>query len=109
MTASKPAAERSAAGDAAHAARGGFTQLLGAIAQMLMPVYHVTAARLFGQATFGIYQTSLVVFELCTRLGWMGGDKAMHRFIAAHVAAGEDELAQGAFGGALRLTAGVSA
>ncbi|MDB4980684.1 MAG: polysaccharide biosynthesis protein [Myxococcales bacterium] len=107
-TASKPAAATSPARDAAHAARGGLMQLLGAIAQMLMPVYQVTAARLFGQATFGIYQTSLVAFDLCVRLGWMGGDRAMHRFIASHVAAGEDELAQRAFGGQLRLTAGVS-
>jgi O-antigen/teichoic acid export membrane protein len=100
---------RTGGADAAHAARGGVTQLIGVIAQMLMPVYHVTVARLFGQATFGAYQTTLVVIELCTRLGWMGGDKAMHRFIAAHRAAGEDELARRAFGGALRLTAGVSA
>jgi O-antigen/teichoic acid export membrane protein len=95
--------------DAAHAARGGLLQLVGAIAQGLMPIYHVTVARLFGQATFGLYQTSLVVVELCTRLGWMGGDRAMHRFIAGHRAAGEDEMAQRAFGGALRLTASVSA
>src|SRR4051794_24714914 len=98
-----------AAADAAHAARGGLLQLLGAIAQGLMPIYHVLVARLFGQATFGLYQTSLVIVELCTRLGWMGGDRAMHRFIAGHRAAGEDEMAQRAFGGALRLTGSVSA
>jgi O-antigen/teichoic acid export membrane protein len=96
------------AADATHAARGGLTQLLGVIAQMLMPVYQVTVARLFGQATFGLYQTSLVILDLCTRIGWMGGDRAMHRFIAAHAAAGEDELAQQAFGGIVRLSAGVS-
>jgi O-antigen/teichoic acid export membrane protein len=84
-------------------------QLLGTIAQMLMPVYQIMAARLFGQATFGSYQRSLAVFDLCVRLGWMGGDRGMHRFIAAHTAAGEDELAQRAFGGQLRLTVGVSA
>ncbi|HVZ74304.1 MAG TPA: oligosaccharide flippase family protein [Polyangia bacterium] len=97
------------AADVAHATKGGFTQLLGAIAQMLMPVYHVTVARLFGQATFGLYQYGLGVTDLAARLGWMGGDKAMHRFIAAHRADGEDELARRAFGGALRLTASVSA
>jgi O-antigen/teichoic acid export membrane protein len=104
---SDPQAKKAA--DVAHAAKGGATQLLGAIAQMLMPVYQVVVARLFGQATYGLYQYALGVTDLATRLGWMGGDKAMHRFIAAHGAAGEDELARRAFGGALRLTASVSA
>jgi O-antigen/teichoic acid export membrane protein len=107
-TASKPAVASSPAGDVAHATRGGFMQLLGTIAQLLMPVYQITAARLFGQATFGVYQTSLGVFDLSVRLGWMGGDRGMHRFIAAHTAAGEDALAQQAFGTQLRLTVGVS-
>src|SRR6185503_2411766 len=90
--------------DAAHAARGGLMQLMTALAQLLMPVYQVVVARLFGQAVFGLYGSSLVVLDLCTRLGWMGGDRAMHKFIAAHRAAGEEEMAQRAFGGALRTT-----
>jgi O-antigen/teichoic acid export membrane protein len=104
----KATAAGAPAADAAHAARSGIAQLVGALAQLAMPVYHVLVARLFGQAVFGLYQTSLAVMDLCTRLGWMGGDRAMHRFIAAHRAAGEDEMAQRAFGGALRLTATVS-
>jgi O-antigen/teichoic acid export membrane protein len=102
-------AKTGAQADAAHAARGGLMQLAGALVQLLMPVYHVTVARLFGQAVFGLYQTCLAVLDLCTRIGWMGGDRAMHRFIAAHRAAGEDDLARRAFGGAMRLTTSVSA
>jgi O-antigen/teichoic acid export membrane protein len=100
---------KSAAADASHAARGGAVQLFGVIVQLLMPVYHVLAARLFGQVAFGTYQAGLVVLEFCNRFGWAGGDKAMHRFIAAHRAAGEEELAQRALGSALRLSAAVSA
>jgi len=100
---------KSAAADAAHAARGGAVQLFGVIVQLLMPVYHVLAARLFGQAAFGTYQAALVVLEFCNRFGWAGGDKAMHRFIAGHRAAGENELAKRAMGSILRLSAGVSA
>jgi stage V sporulation protein B len=100
---------KSASADAAHAARGGAVQLFGVIVQLLMPVYHVLAARLFGQAAFGTYQAALVVLEFCNRFGWAGGDKAMHRFIAGHRAAGEDELARQAMGSILRLSAAVSA
>ena len=100
---------KAASADAAHAARGGAVQLFGVIVQLLMPAYHVLAARLFGQAAFGTYQAALVVLEFCNRFGWAGGDKAMHRFIAGHRAAGEDDLARRAMGSILRLSAAVSA
>lgn len=100
--------ESSSAADAKHAARGGAIQVFGVIVQLLLPVYHVLAARLFGQVAFGTFQAGLVVLEFCNRFGWAGGDKSMHRFIAAHRAAGEDELARRALGSALRLSAAVS-
>jgi O-antigen/teichoic acid export membrane protein len=100
---------KSASADAAHAARGGALQLFGVIVQLLMPVYHILAARLFGQTAFGTYQAGLVVLEFANRFGWVGGDKAMHRFIAGHRAAGEDDLARQAMGSILRLSAAVAA
>jgi len=92
--------------DAKHAARGGIMQLLGAIAQALMPVYHMLAARLFGQVAFGMYSSALAVIDVLARLGLAGGDKAVLRFIAAERAEGQEARAQQAFGTAVRLCLG---
>jgi len=97
-------AAKTARADAHHAARGGAIQILGAIAQVLMPVYHMLVGRLFGQATLGLYSGALAVTEVLTRFGLAGGDKSMHRFIASHHAAGEDDLEKRALGHALRLS-----
>jgi O-antigen/teichoic acid export membrane protein len=95
--------------DAKHAAKGGLVQLLGAIAQALMPVYHMLAARMFGQVAFGIYSSAMAVVDVLARLGLAGGDKAVLRFIASERAAGNPAKEQQAFGTAVRLCLGISA
>jgi O-antigen/teichoic acid export membrane protein len=95
--------------DAAHAAKGGLVQLLGMIAQGLMPVYQVMVARLYGKAALGLYAAAIAVTEVLVRFGMAGVDKSMHRFIAAHRGAGDADLERRAFGTGVRLTVGVSA
>jgi hypothetical protein len=75
-------------GDAAHAARGGVVQLLGVIAQLLMPFYMGVVKRLFGATVFGYYAGTFPITEILIRLGVGGADRGMHRFVAGHRAAG---------------------
>ena len=84
-------------------------QLLSAVGQGLMPVTHILVARLFGTAMFGAYQASVAILDVLTRAGQAGSMGGMHRFIAAHRAAGEADLERSALGTGIRLTVGVSA
>jgi O-antigen/teichoic acid export membrane protein len=94
--------------DARHVARSGVIQLLSALGQGLTPVTHILVARLFGTAVFGAYQASVAIVDVLTRAGQVGSMGGMHRFIAAHRAAGDDELTKRALGAGIRLTVGVS-
>ena len=96
------------AGDARHIARSGVLQLLSAVGQSLMPVTHILVARLFGRAVFGAYQASVAVLDVLTRAGQVGSMGGMHRFIAAHRAAGQEDLTKRALGTGVRLTVVVS-
>jgi len=93
------------AGDASHAARSGVLQLLSVLGQAVLPVTHILVARLFGKVVFGPYQAAVAVVEVLGRAAPVGAIGGEHRFIAAHRAAGEPELAQRALGTGLRLTA----
>ena len=73
-----------------------------------MPVTHILVARLFGAAVFGAYQASVAILEVLTRAGQVGSMGGMHRFIAAHRAAGDADLEQRALGTGIRLTIAVS-
>jgi O-antigen/teichoic acid export membrane protein len=95
--------------DARHVARSGVVQLLAALGQGLMPVTHILIARLFGPAVFGAYQASAAMVEVLARAGPLGAVSGEHRFIAAHRAAGETELAQRALGTGIRMAAAASA
>ena len=99
-----PATDRSS--DARHVARSGVLQLLSAVGQGLMPVTHILVARLFGTAVFGAYQASVAILDVLTRAGQAGSMGGMHRFIAAHRAAGEADLERSALGTGIRLTVG---
>jgi O-antigen/teichoic acid export membrane protein len=94
--------------DARHVARSGLLQLLSALGQGLMPVTHILIARLFGQETFGAYQANLAVVDVAARGGPVGSVGSLHRFIAAHRAAGDADLARRALGTGIRLTVAVS-
>ena len=83
---------KAASADAAHAARGGAVQLFGVIVQLLMPAYHVLAARLFGQAAFGTYQAALVVLEFCNSSNGF-------QVIASHRPLNPEEIVEVDFGG----------
>jgi O-antigen/teichoic acid export membrane protein len=101
-----PPADRT--GDARHIARSGVLQLLSAVGQSLMPVTHILVARLFGRAVFGAYQASVAILDLLTRAGQVGSMGGMHRFIAAHRAAGDEDSTKRALGTGIRLTVVVS-
>lgn len=105
-TRSAPPPDR--AGDARHIARSGVLQLLSALGQSLMPVTHILVARLFGRTIFGAYQASVAILDVLTRTGQVGSMGGMHRFIAAHRAAGDDDLTKRALGTGIRLTVVVS-
>jgi len=107
-TGSVPAPPSDRARDARHVARSGVLQLLSALGQGLMPVTHILVARLFGAAVFGAYQASVAIVDVLTRAGQVGSMGGMHRFIAAHRAAGDDDLTKRALGAGIRLTLGVS-
>ncbi len=94
--------------DAAHAARGGLVQLLGIIAQGLMPLYYAVVKRLFGPTVFGFYSGTFAITETLSRLGVSGADRGMYRFIAAHRAEGNHDLELRALGTGLRLSAAVT-
>lgn len=108
-TQQRPAPSTDRASDARHVARSGVLQLLSAVGQGLMPVTHILVARLFGMAVFGAYQASVAILDVLTRAGQAGSMGGMHRFIAAHRAAGEADLERSALGTGIRLTVGVSA
>jgi O-antigen/teichoic acid export membrane protein len=97
-----------AAADAAHAARSGAAQLLSIAGQALTPVYSVLAARLFGLAAFGVFQASVAVLDVLSRVGIVGAIGSQHLFIARHRAAGEEDLETRALGTGLRAALGVS-
>jgi len=94
--------------DAQHVARSGVLQLLSALGQGLMPVTHILVANLYGKAVFGAYQAAVAILDLLTRAGQAGSMGGMHRFIAAHRAAGDEDLTKRALGTGIRLTVGVS-
>ncbi|HLK92309.1 MAG TPA: oligosaccharide flippase family protein [Polyangia bacterium] len=96
------------ASDARHIARSGVLQLLSAVGQGLLPVTHILVARLFGAVVFGAYQASVAILDVLTRAGQVGSMGGMHRFIAAHRAAGEEELTTRALGTGIRMTVTVS-
>ena len=108
-TTQRPAPSTDRSSDARHVARSGVLQLLSAVGQGLMPVTHILVARLFGTAVFGAYQASVAILDVLTRAGQAGSMGGMHRFIAAHRAAGEADLERSALGTGIRLTVGVSA
>ncbi len=83
-------------------------QLLGIIAQGLMPVYYAVVKRLFGPTIFGYYASTFAITEVLTRLGVCGADRGMYRFVAAHRAAGETDLERRALGTGLRLAGAVT-
>jgi O-antigen/teichoic acid export membrane protein len=97
-----PGDER-AASDAAHAARSGAAQLLSIACQLLGPIYSILAARLFGLIIFGVFQASLAVIDVLSRMGIVGGIGGQHLFIARHRAAGEADLELRALGTGIRL------
>ncbi len=101
--------ERTTASDARHVARSGVLQLLAALGQGLLAVTHILIARLYGRATFGAFQASAAMVEVLARAGPLGAVSGEHRFIAAHRAAGEPELAERALGTGIRMAAGTSA
>ena len=107
-TGAAPAPPTDRTSDARHVARSGVLQLLSALGQGLMPVTHILIARLFGAAVFGAYQASVAILDVLTRAGQVGSMGGMHRFIAAHRAAGDDDLTKRALGTGIRLTVGVS-
>jgi O-antigen/teichoic acid export membrane protein len=104
----KPTAPADQAADVAHAARSGGLQLLSVLGQALMPVTHILIARLYGLATFGAYQANVAIVEVLSRTGLVGTVASQHRFIAAHRATGDTELAQRALGTGMRVAAAVS-
>jgi len=87
-----------AQGDASHAARGAVLQFLAIVGQGLLPVYQMLVANLFGQAIFGAYRASVAILEVLVRGGMVGAAGGQYRFVAAHRAAGEDDLALRALG-----------
>ena len=95
--------------DASHAARGAVLQFLAIIGQGLMPVYQMLVARLFGPATFGAYRASVAITEVLVRGGMVGAGGGQYRFVAAHRAAGEDDLALRALGTGAAIATLVSA
>lgn len=99
-----PAASRSA--DAAHAARGGLSQVLAMLGHGLLPLQRMLVSRLFGQAAYGIYRASADLCEVLMRAGMAGADKSMLRFLAAHRVAGEEGEETRALGSGLRLAGG---
>ena len=103
----KSGPDRSA--DAAHAARGGLVQLLSMAGQALVPLFQILVARLYGVAVFGAYQASLAVIDVLIRAGLVGAIAGQHRFIAAHRAAGEEEMELRALGTGVRLVVTTSA
>jgi len=105
-TRSAPATDR--ASDARHVARSGVLQLLSALGQGLMPVTHIVIAQLFGVAVFGAYQASVAIIDVLRSAGLVGSSSGMHRFIAAHRAAGDADLEKRALGTGIRLTVGAS-
>jgi O-antigen/teichoic acid export membrane protein len=107
-TTRRPAPSPDRSSDARHVARSGVLQLLSALGQGLMPVTNILVARLFGMAIFGAYQASVAILDVLTRTGQAGSMGGMHRFIAAHRAAGEADLEKRALGTGIRLTVAVS-
>src|SRR5215831_2022926 len=76
--------------------------------QGMLTVTHVLLAHLFGQAVFGLYQTCLALVEMLTRGGTGGAPQGMLRYVAAHRARGETEVARRALGTGLRLAFGLT-
>jgi O-antigen/teichoic acid export membrane protein len=97
-----------AAADAAHAARSGAAQLLSIACQLLGPIYSILAARLFGLIVFGVFQATLAVIEVLSRMGILGGTGGQQLFISRHRAAGETELELRALGTGIRFALGAS-
>jgi O-antigen/teichoic acid export membrane protein len=91
--------------DRAHALRGGGLQLLYGLGQVLGAGVQLTVSRLYGAATYGLYMTSVGLFDVLQRAGTAGADKAMLRYVAAHRAAGERELERRALATGVRLGA----
>src|SRR5438477_3046849 len=83
--------------------------MLSVAGQALMPATHILVARLFGVATFGAYQASVAVVEVLARAGPLGAIGGLHRFVAAHRAAGEPDLALRALGTGVRAAAAAAA
>ena len=73
-----------------------------------MPVYQMLVARLFGPTTFGAYRASVAIAEVLVRGGMVGAGHGQYRFVAAHRAAGEDNLALRAMGTGAAITTAVS-
>jgi O-antigen/teichoic acid export membrane protein len=91
--------------DAEHASKSGLLQLLLVGGQALLVGVQLVVARFFGQATYGLYATSLIILEVLWRGGTAGADKAMLRYIAAHRVAGESELEAQGLASGVRLGA----
>lgn len=80
------------AADVRHAAVGGGTNLLALVAGVALPAYHALAARVFGAAKYGLYSVGLGVVEVLSRLGALGTDKGLLRFVPMHRVGNEPEL-----------------
>src|ERR1051326_2571052 len=96
------------AGDARHAARSGFVQVLTILLQAVTTGTQVVFARLFGPTVYGMYQAMIAVVELANRTAPGGADKAMLRYVAGARAAGDGEGVGRAIGTGLALCLFVS-
>jgi O-antigen/teichoic acid export membrane protein len=89
--------------EAQTAARSGALQILAAVGQALIPLYHVLVARLFGQTAQGTYASALAYVEILTRAGVVGSDKAMMRFIPGQRTAKRPEMEAATIAAGFRL------
>ncbi|HET6148298.1 MAG TPA: oligosaccharide flippase family protein [Polyangia bacterium] len=103
-----PEAERAAAtraDDRKHTRRGAATNILTLAGQSTSLIFGTVAARLFGQAAWGAYTTSMAWLDVLTRLALAGNDKGLLVFIAARRGTGDRAGVVRALVTALRITA----
>jgi len=106
--AAEPAADRAAAAraeDRKHTRRGAVTNVLTLAGQSTSLIFGTLAARLFGQAAWGAYTTSMAWLDVLIRLALAGNDKGMLVFIAARRGTGDRPGVMRALVTALRVTA----
>jgi len=94
--------------DIRHAAVGGLTNFLQVFGALSLPIFHSLIVWAYGPVIYGLYSVGAAAAETFGKLGTMGTDKGLWRYIAAYRISGDHNAVHDSLKSAVLITTVVS-